>query len=75
MDITEYNGGTVLAMAGDKCVAIASDLRLGEQRGTLACDWSKAFPIHDRLYCGLAGLGTDVLTLCVTRSTCSPRHD
>lgn len=31
-----YNGGTVLAMAGDQCVCIASDLRFGEQMLTVA---------------------------------------
>jgi 20S proteasome subunit beta 3 len=27
----EYNGGSVVAMVGKNCVAIASDLRLGNQ--------------------------------------------
>lgn len=27
----EYNGGSVIAMVGKDCVAIASDLRLGSQ--------------------------------------------
>jgi 20S proteasome subunit beta 3 len=27
----EYNGGSVIAMVGKDCVAIASDLRLGNQ--------------------------------------------
>merc|ERR1719498_1152841 len=31
MSIFEYNGAAICAMAGDKCVAIGSDLRLGVQ--------------------------------------------
>jgi len=29
--IEEHNGGSVVAMAGKECVAIASDLRLGNE--------------------------------------------
>lgn len=61
--ITEYNGGSVMAMAGDGCVAVVSDLRLGQQGATVACDWSKVMQVHPRLLVGLAGLGTDVLSL------------
>ena len=50
-------------MAGKDCVAIGSDLRLGVQFQTLATDFPKVFPIHDRLCVGLAGLGTDAQTL------------
>ena len=52
-----------MAMAGKNCVAIGSDLRLGVQFQTLACDYKKVYPIHDHLYLGLAGLGTDSQTL------------
>ena len=61
--IFEYNGAAVVAMAGKNCVAIGSDLRLGVQFQTLACDYKKVYPIHDHLYLGLAGLGTDTQTL------------
>lgn len=65
MQIFEYNGAAVVAMAGKNCVAIGSDLRLGVQFQTLACDYKKVYPIHEHLYLGLAGLGTDSQTLCV----------
>ena len=41
MSIMSYTGGTVLAMAGDGCVCIATDLRLGEQMTTIATDVKK----------------------------------
>lgn len=59
----DYNGSAVLAMAGDGCVAIASDRRFGVQMQTIACDFQRIFQIHDQLYLGLAGLATDVQTL------------
>lgn len=37
----EINGGSCLAMLGDKCVAIACDLRLGNQALTINCDFEK----------------------------------
>ncbi|KAF8759591.1 20S proteasome subunit beta 3 [Rhizoctonia solani] len=63
MSIMQLNGGSVIAMAGKNCVAIASDLRLGNQALTVACNFEKIFPVTDRLYVGLPGLATDVLTL------------
>lgn len=36
-----YNGGTILAMAGNECVCIATDLRLGEQMTTIATNVKK----------------------------------
>lgn len=59
----QYNGGVVLAMAGDSCVAIASDRRFGQQQLTLACDANRVHRMHDRLYLGLTGLATDCTTL------------
>ena len=56
-------------MTGEGCVAIASDLRFGVQNQTNATDMPKVFKIHDQLYCGLAGLATDMMTLCV-RAAC-----
>ena len=50
-------------MTGKDCVAIASDLRFGVQNQTNAVDMKKIFKIHDHLYCGLAGLATDMQTL------------
>lgn len=39
--IMEYNGGSVIAMVGKDCVAIASDLRLGNQALGIASDFEK----------------------------------
>ncbi|PRW56889.1 proteasome subunit beta type-3-A [Chlorella sorokiniana] len=50
-------------MAGKECVAIGSDLRFGVQLQTLATDYKKVHKIHDQLFIGLAGLGTDAETL------------
>ena len=50
-------------MAGDGCVAIGSDLRFGVQFQTLATDYKKCHRIHDRLFVGLGGLGSDAQTL------------
>jgi len=63
MSIMELNGGSVVAMAGKNCVAIASDLRLGNQALTIATNFEKTFPVTDRVYVGLPGLATDVITL------------
>ena len=63
MSILAYNGCAVIAMTGKDCVAIASDLRFGVQQTTQATDFKKVFKVHDKLYVGLAGLGTDVQTL------------
>lgn len=63
MSIDEYNGSALVAMVGKECVAIGCDLRLGVQLQTLATDYKKVFKIHDQLYLGLSGLGTDALTL------------
>ena len=45
MSILSYNGGAVLAMSGDNCVAIASDLRLGRELITIATDFPKVSQI------------------------------
>lgn len=63
MSIFEYNGSAIIAMAGKGCVAIGSDLRFGVQFQTLATDYQKVYRIHEHLYLGLAGLGTDAQTL------------
>lgn len=64
----EYNGGSVVAMLGKDCVAIACDLRLGAQATGVAMNFEKVFPVNDTLYYGLPGLATDVYTLCVSIS-------
>ncbi|CAO1628243.1 unnamed protein product [Parajaminaea phylloscopi] len=63
MSIMEYNGGSVIAMKGKDCVAIATDTRLGSQALTVACNFDKVFPVTEKTYIGLAGLGSDVSTL------------
>lgn len=63
MSITEYNGAAIVAMVGKECVAIAADTRLGAQAQTISCDFEKVFQMGPKLYCGLPGLATDVLTV------------
>ncbi|OCH89184.1 N-terminal nucleophile aminohydrolase [Obba rivulosa] len=63
MSIMQYNGGSVIAMVGKDCVAIASDLRLGSQAMGISSHFEKIFPMTDRVYVGLPGLATDVTTL------------
>ena len=63
IQIFEYNGAAIVAMAGKECIAIGSDLRFGVQFQTLATDYKKVYKIHDKLYIGLAGLGTDAQTM------------
>ena len=41
MSIMSYNGGAVLAMSGDHCVAICSDLRFGRELQTISTDFTK----------------------------------
>lgn len=61
--ITSYNGSALVAMLGKNCFAIASDRRLGVNFQTIATDYQRIFEIHEKLYIGLSGLGTDVQTL------------
>ena len=59
----EYNGGSVVAMVGKNCVAIACDLRLGQQAMAIATNHDKVFPITNHTYVGLPGLASDTETL------------
>jgi len=63
MSIMSYNGGAVIAMAGKKCVGIASDRRYGLQNQTISCDMKKTFKVNDRTLMGLTGLASDSQTL------------
>ncbi|RIA94477.1 nucleophile aminohydrolase [Glomus cerebriforme] len=63
MSIMEYNGGSVVAMVGKNCVAIASDKRLGVQLMTVSTEFPKIFPATDKSFIGLPGLATDIQTL------------
>lgn len=42
----EYNGGSVIAMVGKDCVAIASDLRLGNQALGISSNFQKVTADH-----------------------------
>jgi 20S proteasome subunit beta 3 len=46
----DHNGGSVVAMAGKDCVAIASDLRLGAGAMTVAMNFEKVSYIHPTHY-------------------------
>jgi len=63
MSILSYNGGAVVAMAGEKCVAIASDLRYGRELQTISTDFPKVFEMNPHLWVGLPGLATDIQTV------------
>jgi 20S proteasome alpha/beta subunit len=41
MSIMDHNGGSVVAMVGKECIAIACDLRLGTQALGVASDFEK----------------------------------
>jgi 20S proteasome subunit beta 3 len=41
----EYNGGSVIAMVGKDCVAIASDLRLGNQALGISSNFQKVWSL------------------------------
>lgn len=63
MSIMEYNGGSVIAMTGKNCVAIATDLRLGNQALLVSNTFPKVFSITPKAYVGLPGLASDTDTL------------
>jgi 20S proteasome subunit beta 3 len=44
-------------------IFLFSDKRLGVQGMTVSCDFPKCFKMHDRLFIGLTGLASDVLTM------------
>jgi len=44
----DYNGGSVVAMVGKNCVAIACDLRLGNQALTVATNFEKVSRFRTR---------------------------
>jgi 20S proteasome subunit beta 3 len=50
-------------MTGKNCVGICSDTRLGAQAQTVAKDFKKIFEINEKVFVGLAGLASDVLSL------------
>ncbi|KAK6460876.1 nucleophile aminohydrolase [Scheffersomyces coipomensis] len=65
-DPSSINGGSALAMVGKDCIAIACDLRLGNQSLGLSNNFEKLFQFGDKTFLGLTGLATDVITLSET---------
>ncbi|OHS96934.1 Proteasome subunit beta type-3 [Tritrichomonas foetus] len=61
--IDTQNGVSVVAMAGDHCVAIAADRRLGAQMQTVSTNFKKIFQINDYIHVGMSGLATDIDTV------------
>lgn len=61
--ILAYNGGAVVAMKGQDCVAIATDKRFGIQAQTVSTNFPKVFQMGPTLYVGLPGLATDTQTV------------
>jgi 20S proteasome subunit beta 3 len=45
----DYNGGSVIAMVGKDCVAIASDLRLGNQALGVSSNFQKVHAFVARI--------------------------
>ncbi|KAG7194958.1 proteasome core particle subunit beta 3 [Scheffersomyces spartinae] len=62
-DPSSINGGAAVAMVGKDCVAIASDLRLGNQSLGVSNNFEKVFQFGDKTFLGLTGLASDVTTL------------
>ncbi|CAH8448547.1 unnamed protein product [Dicrocoelium dendriticum] len=63
MSILSYNGSAVIGMAGEGCVAIASDLRFGVNLQTISTDFTKVHQLCPRIFVGLPGLMTDNQTV------------
>lgn len=61
--ILAYNGGAVVAMKGDNCVAIATDKRFGIQAQTISTNFPKVYQMGPTLFVGLPGLATDTQTV------------
>ena len=53
----------MLAMKGDKCVAIACDKRFGIQGQTISTNFNKILELGPHLYVGFPGLATDSITV------------
>lgn len=62
-NIMEYNGGSVVALKGKNCVAIACDLRYGERNQTVGMNFPKVFREGERCLVGASGLASDIQTV------------
>ncbi|KNH06752.1 Proteasome subunit alpha/beta [Perkinsela sp. CCAP 1560/4] len=63
MSILQHNGGCSVAMAGEGCFAIATDLGLIQQGKNIAQDCSKVHKINNKVFVALSGLATDRETI------------
>ena len=60
----ELHGGTAIAMKGNDCVCVATDMRMGENKMTnIATNIPKVHRIDDKLFVGLCGFSCDTATL------------
>jgi 20S proteasome subunit beta 3 len=59
----ESQGGSVIAMKGKDCVAIASDLGFHSDRYIKGTNTPKVFKIHDKLFIGFSGLLGDISSI------------
>ncbi|XP_023178791.1 proteasome subunit beta type-3-like [Drosophila hydei] len=62
-DNVMVSSGCVVAMRGKDCVAIGTDRRFSGPSYTAGDEFEKIFSISPRLYLGLTGLQTDILTV------------
>ena len=56
-------GGCVVVMGGKNCIAIASDLRFGNEQFTSSFNTPKLFKINKNLYIAVTGLLVDISTV------------
>lgn len=61
-NIQAHNGGSIVAMAGKDCVAIATDKRFGVGLHQISTNFDKVYRYGPRLFAGYSGLATDILT-------------
>ena len=59
----DYNGNSMIAMAGKNCVAIATDTRLSTNLMTVDTNFQRVFKVNDTTLMGVSGLATDCQTL------------
>ena len=59
----KINGGSLAALKGENCIAIASDKRLGVNFQLVATNFQKVYRMQDNIILGISGLATDCLTL------------
>lgn len=62
-DITQYYGGSLLALKGKDSLLIISDTRLGNGAITINKSFSKIYPLDQNLFLGLCGFNPDAIHL------------